>query len=348
MASDWITSGLRELKVQTSSPEMMRKHRDNLRILPGNPEKEVSLFELTGASYVITGSYYARDDQMEVSSRLESTETGDVIYNFPAVSGPLDQKEELVDEVRERIKGYWAVKEAEDLSRYNPPKYEAYRALFECGGFGEVWCLMNALSLDTTFMLARVYLYYSSALWDMDSLHEATGRYIREHRDECTEFKKNYVDFVNHIKQQRYEAEAMDLDKNVELDPKELKSVDWENYLTNPWSGNNEWYIKLWVEGMTGASYARLGMRNEALAQVDTLESMRQDEPNNLNRMFSGEIPYYQARIYAILEEPELSMQALQQSMDEGRMSEWDNYVNDPDLAGLRDYQPYLDLFGLR
>ena len=127
-----------------------------------------------------------------------------------------------------------------------------------------------------------------------------------------------------------------------------MKSVDWDNYLTNPWSGNNEWYIKLWVEGMTGASYARLGMRNEALAQVDTLESMRQDEPNNLNRMFSGEIPYYQARIYAILEEPELSMQALQQSMDEGRMSEWDNYVNDPDLAGLRDYQPYLDLFGLR
>ena len=97
-----------------------------------------------------------------------------------------------------------------------------------------------------------------------------------------------------------------------------------------------------------GASYARLGMHSEALAQVDILESMRQDEPNNLNRMFSGEVPYYQARVYAILDEQELAMQALQQSIDEGRMSEWDSFVNDPDLTGLRDYQPYLDLFGLK
>ena len=110
----------------------------------------------------------------------------------------------------------------------------------------------------------------------------------------------------------------------------------------------NTWYIRLWVEGLTGACYARLGMRSEALAQVDRLETMRPDEPVNLNRMFSGEAPYYQARIYAILDEPELAMNALQQSMDEGRLSEWDSFVNDPDLTGLRDYQPYMDLFGLK
>ncbi|MDX2444023.1 MAG: hypothetical protein QNK30_09505, partial [Bacteroidales bacterium] len=37
MASEWITVGLRELDVQASSPEMMRKSRENVGILPGNP-----------------------------------------------------------------------------------------------------------------------------------------------------------------------------------------------------------------------------------------------------------------------------------------------------------------------
>jgi TolB-like protein len=90
MSSEWITSGLRELDVKTSSPEMMRKYRDNVGVLPGNPDQEVSLFELTGAKYVVTGSFYENGSQIEVSSRLESTESGDVIYNFPSLkaTGP--------------------------------------------------------------------------------------------------------------------------------------------------------------------------------------------------------------------------------------------------------------------
>jgi hypothetical protein len=62
MASEWITSGLRQLKVKTSSPEVMRRYKDNVGILPGNPNNEVSLFGLTSAKYVVTGSYYLEDD----------------------------------------------------------------------------------------------------------------------------------------------------------------------------------------------------------------------------------------------------------------------------------------------
>jgi TolB-like protein len=76
MASEWITSGLRQLKVNTTSPEMMRKHRDKVGILPGNPTGEVSLYELTSAKYVVTGSYYLEGDLLKVSSRLESALSG--------------------------------------------------------------------------------------------------------------------------------------------------------------------------------------------------------------------------------------------------------------------------------
>jgi hypothetical protein len=61
-----------------------------------------------------------------------------------------------------------------------------------------------------------------------------------------------------------------------------------------------------------------------------------------------GRGPYYQARIFTILGENELAVQALQQSMDEGRISEHGALVHDWDLAGLREYQPYLELIGLK
>jgi hypothetical protein len=509
----------------------MRKYKENVGILPGNPGNEVSLFELTGAKYVITGSYYVTGDQIEVSSRLESTETGDVIYSFPALSGHVGQKESLVQEIRERIKGYWAVKRAEDLTTVNPPKYEAYQALMECDAKNaDYYCHLKALSLDSTFLLARVYIYYSSLLWWMDSVHEATRIYIRENWDVCTEYEQNYFNFVEKIKQHRYEAAARELDKNISLDSKdlasihesahtwlgvnrpeeavkryqpifdqyevfgsrlsnsmyrnyfdalnrlgrqeevlelsdefdeddylrmewdgrsqfvrslliagnqerleetlnlfreykimdnwsfacvyndlfpsdtsnyfsndlrqrlrtytdpvdswgyivgttvrlsnnrskaqthyilkeydrsrgimeELKEVEWETFISDPLTKRNAWYMKLWVEGLLGASYARLGMHAEALAQVEILESLRPGDPRHTNRVFKGEVPYYQARIYAILGEPELAVQKLQKSMDEGRISEHGSFVQDWDLAGLKDYQPYKDLVNLK
>ena len=128
----------------------------------------------------------------------------------------------------------------------------------------------------------------------------------------------------------------------------ELKEVDWETFRSDPEVKRNIWHVKLWAEGLLGACYARLGMRTEALAQVAVLESMRPGDPRRMNRMFKGEVPYYQARIYAILGENELAVQALQQSMDEGRISEHGALVHDWDLAGLREYQPYLELIGLK
>ena len=59
MASDWITSGLRELDVKTTSPE---------------------------------------------------TTSGDIVYEFPILWGPKNEKEALIHELSEMMKGYWAVK----------------------------------------------------------------------------------------------------------------------------------------------------------------------------------------------------------------------------------------------
>jgi hypothetical protein len=72
---------------------------------------------------------------------------------------------------------------------------------------------------------------------------------------------------------------------------------------------------------------------------------------NMINRFFrelKERKVYRVATVYAILGEEEPAVQALQKSMDEGRISEHGSFVQDWDLAGPRDYQPYLELVGLK
>jgi hypothetical protein len=63
-----------------------------------------------------------------------------------------------------------------------------------------------------------------------------------------------------------------------------------------------------------------------------------------MNRMKKGTVPYYQARIYAILGDQDQAVGKLKESIEEGRISEHGCFVQDWDLASLKDYQPYLDL----
>jgi len=223
MASEWITAGLRELDVQASSPEMMRKCQENVGILPGNPGNLISLFELTGARYVVTGSFYLEDSILQVTSRLESTETGDVVYDFPLISGPVKDKEVLIQEIRDRLKGYWAVKQVDRLDSFEPPKYEAYQALMECDGVP--WdhrCQRNAVRLDSSFMLARVYLYFSTFQWELEEENQQTRQYILDNWDICTPYEKSYFRFVENMSVIRYEDALKALEENLSLDSHDL------------------------------------------------------------------------------------------------------------------------------
>ncbi len=221
MASEWIASGLRELKIRTSSPEMMRKCKENVGILPNNPSGKVSLFELTGAQYVVTGSYYQKGDSLQITSRLESTETGDIIYEFPTFWGKKSQKEDLIIEIREKLKGFWDIKKRRKLSIINPPKYEAYQAFLECHIL-DPDCFEKVLTIDSTFLLARTYLAYTAQLFEKDSLYHATATYVKQQWSRCTEFEKNYFIFAESSKKGDFEAAQNAINKNFQLDPNDL------------------------------------------------------------------------------------------------------------------------------
>ena len=480
------------------------------------------MFELTDAEYVVTGSYYQKGDSIQVSSRLESTTTGDNIYDFPIIWGLHSQKEQLITEIREQLKGYWAIKEANKLSTINPPKYEAYQQFLKCSLF-DINCHQSVIAIDSTFLLARIYLSYATISSSSDSLYRIMSRYVERNLDKCSDFEKNFFEFVKHRKTGNNTAALAAINKNLELDPRDLDIAhysaysylmlnqpekaaaqlapffdeyevfkdqirdqsygayffmlnragmdkkllslvqnnsfpEWvHNYIEVPkalmingnmpelrnlvdsigpekslrlvhmfnaifppdsinifepalranldrfsdprpgwnymiWSfahlynwdskafayyqlrewekaekillklrnvdwkqmaGNSipatflpdlNWHMNTWREGLLGATYARQEKTEEAHVQIKKLESFRPSFPGSLHRMGKGGVSYCQGRIHAVLGENERAVTRLAQSIEEGRVIEFDNFVYDWDLTGLKGYEPYEDL----
>ena len=191
LASEWISSGLRELDIRTVSPEMVRQHKDKIGILPKNLEGTPSFAEITGAKYVITGSYYPQEDSILLNTRLSSTVTGEEIKTFPPIIGQASQKEAMIEEARQLLLGYWILKRDQKLSNINPPKYEAYQIFLKCNPI-QAGCYQKALDADPEFLLARVLKMGSLAIRSRDSIYQADKAFVEDRWDRCTDYEKNW------------------------------------------------------------------------------------------------------------------------------------------------------------
>lgn len=523
MASDWITSGLRELDVKTTSPETMRRYKDKVGILPGNANGDISLQEVTDASYVLTGSYYLKGDSLQINSMLESTISGDVVYEFPVIWGPRTKKEALIGEISEMMKGYWAVKSSNRLSYINPPKYEAYQLFLNIWMFDKNG-LENVVRLDSTFILANIYLAYMYWTYEDSLNYENRIAYLKRNLDHCTEFEINYLAFVEFSVKGDQEGQLKAIKKNYLLDPSDIQmlhntaytymemnqlkaaaelyekvlwdpdiplaniggnmrgaymnilsklgkykkllefhrlryegigavnpnlaralletgqrdtvisklnqlnkanllrlahmynelypddpeniyallirdnmdsyadprrsrnylmwshmhqynwdskayayylirdfrkteeillelrdqQIDWVSYSNGKLDASLEkslnWHMNVWLNYLLGAAYARQGKTELAMDQIQLLESYRASKPKMNNRFHYGEISYLQARIYSIVDEKELAVAALKQSLKEGKSMDYDSFWFDWDLTNLKGFEPYEEI----
>ena len=100
-------------------------------------------------------------------------------------------------------------------------------------------------------------------------------------------------------------------------------------------------YSHLWVEAMLGFIYARQDKAELALQQVDKLTLMHTELPAPRTPVLRGLVPYYQAKIQALLGNKDLAVKLLRKSRSEGRPIIWSNFTTDWELASLRGYEPY-------
>ncbi|NRB46730.1 MAG: hypothetical protein HRU41_03590 [Saprospiraceae bacterium] len=230
LASEWISSSLRELKVRTVSPEMVRKNKDLIGILPNNPDEKVSFAEVTGAKYIVGGSYYLEGDTIIFNTRLSSSESGEDIKNFPILKNHKDNKELLIEELKQYLLGYWVLKQDQLLPKINPPKLEAYQAYLDCF-WTDIDCFQSVLEIDPDFLLAKVHLAYPQALLEKDSAFEANSAYIKNHWNQCTRYEQNIFRFAEAISIGDYEKAFVALDENFQADEKDYLMMHESSYI---------------------------------------------------------------------------------------------------------------------
>ena len=221
LGSEWISSGLRELKVRTVSPEMVRQNKDKVGILPEDSENRISFAEITGAKYVITGSYFLEDDSIILNTRLNSTESGDELKNFPQLKAAKNQKEQLIEEARQYLLGYWTLKKDQQLPKISPPKYEAYQAYVNSIHSNNFDWGKEALAIDPNFFMARAFQLYFALISDNDSLFFANKAFIDKRWEYCTEYEKNHFKESIHLWEGNYELAFQAVENNYHLHPED-------------------------------------------------------------------------------------------------------------------------------
>ena len=222
LASEWITSSLRELGVKTVAPEMMRQYKQYVGILPDNPEGKTSLLDVTKAEYLVSGSYFTKGkDSIRLNARLLSARTGDEIQVFPTFYGKQSNKEELIEAVRQRLMGYWAMESNQYFPKGTPPSYKAYQQYIECVP-GEYDCYIEVLERDSTFILAHISLMSLAAWGDYDSLFHASKAYVESRYTSCTQYEKNHFQQAVAFWEGDYKTSYKYYDANYQLDTMDL------------------------------------------------------------------------------------------------------------------------------
>ena len=191
LGSEWISSGLRELKVRTVSPEMVRQNQDLIGVLPDNPDGKASFAALTGAKYVVTGSYFLKGDSIVLNTRLSSTQDGEDIQNFPKLIGHINEKEDLIEEARQYLLGFWVLQKDLKLPPSDPPKYEAYLKYLSCYP-NQIECYQEVLALDPNFLLARVLRMGACSATGEDSTFYLDKAFVEQRWNKCTAFEKSW------------------------------------------------------------------------------------------------------------------------------------------------------------
>lgn len=72
--------------------------------------------------------------------------------------------------------------------------------------------------------------------------------------------------------------------------------------------------MNVWLNGFLGCVYARQGKTEEALNQVELLESYRPTYCRFILRMHRGILYYHQARIYAPLGDKDIAVDLLEKA----------------------------------
>ncbi len=201
MISHWLTEGFLQngdIKM-VSSNALQQIYQSDKNALT---RSGTNLQELLGTRNIIDGSFFLQEDSIFVKSNYINAETGEIIYSFGEFSGHKDKPITIIENLREKVLGYWFTKE--NIQSFPPPRYDSYKKYIEAQSlWGEndsavKELLEESIQLDKSFFephILLIALLRNKRKWkDCDSLTNA----LYERKTQLTQPQLERLNFFRH------------------------------------------------------------------------------------------------------------------------------------------------------
>ena len=242
MASDWITQGLSRmggLEVVPSTSVLVAQppgspapaHRDPLR----------ALAEDTGASIVVSGSYYLQGQTLYFQAKVSDAVRGALLYALDPASGAVATPLEAIDNLRRGVMGALAAalerRSGITWGEQRPPNYEAYREfmagfeLFFTDNPESLQHMERAAELDPNFVTPLLYAVYLRRVRGEWAEVETLLKRANEQRGQITPFGRYFLDGETAWIFHRYGEGLQAIRSARELAPRDPLANLWIGYL---------------------------------------------------------------------------------------------------------------------
>ena len=167
IAADWLSRGLHETGLVDVVDERNVEEGAGGESGSAGAARLRAMAQQVGAGLIVTGSYYATGDSLQLQAQLIDAEDGSIVRAIGPMNALLSAPQEAIGELRDRMMGAFAnildPRFGAIAPGINPPSYQAYQEFvagdeaFNQRRFSEsAERLMAAYRMDTTFVIAAV------------------------------------------------------------------------------------------------------------------------------------------------------------------------------------------------
>jgi len=281
-ASDHLASNLMKLEdVKVASYNNVQK---NISLASIGNLTNSNFARATGAEVVVQGRYYLEGENLIVYATLVNGASGDLLYTFDGIEGNRKDLRKVLEEVTQRIIGFWEVNEIKKFDK-RPPRYDAYlhykkgnELRFKDPPKSEEHYL-KALELDSTFYKVYFKLFWLYAQTNLDRSLDSLDQIVTQYEMELNPWEKARLDA---------QRAALNLDRiewvraNYELykiDPFDGASKNQAAYSQLYSANNPKKAIEIIISNNPNHNKVGLILPNYALGMYDSIRTAIELQP---------------------------------------------------------------------
>jgi TolB-like protein len=241
MASEWITRALMETnEAKVVNANSVKQNKKLASIFPTNQDSD-AFSRITGAKYLIRGSYYLENGELIFSSQVNDIRSETVHFSFEEFKGNSDEPSKVIGSMKNKIAGYWLTQEKVLQSKFAPPNKDSwleYQKGRTAWGASDVnnshrdnigialEHFKKAINLDSTFMLPWIELgmaYFNLEPQCDKPMLEAHFQIMETKRDLMSDYEWNVFQIDKYRFADDHKLAYKFAKKNYELDPLGLR-----------------------------------------------------------------------------------------------------------------------------